>query len=53
MKNEYLEEIWRVREKLAARFNCDLHRIVEYLRKRQEKHADRLVRAPAAPADCT
>ncbi len=50
MKNEYLEEIWRVREKMAARFDYDLHRMVQHLRKGQEKHGDRLVLAPHAPA---
>jgi hypothetical protein len=46
MKNEYLEEIWQVREKLAARYGYDLHRMVQHLRKAQAKHGDRLVRAP-------
>ena len=46
MKNEFLEEIWRVREKLAARFDYDLHRMVVHLQKRQAKHGARLVRAP-------
>ena len=48
MKNEYLEEIWRVREKLAARYGYNLHRMVQHLRRAQAKHGDRLVRAPAA-----
>ena len=46
MKNEFLEEIWRVREKLAARFDYDLHRMVIHLQKEQAKHGARLVRAP-------
>ena len=46
MKNEFLEEIWRVREKLAARFDYDLHRMVVHLQKQQAKHGARLVRAP-------
>jgi hypothetical protein len=46
MKNDLLEEIWRVREKLAARFDYDLHRMVVHLQKAQAKHGDRLVRLP-------
>ena len=46
MKNEFLEETWRVREKLAARFDYDLHRMVLHLQKAQTKHGARLVRAP-------
>lgn len=46
MKNEFLEEIWRVREKLAARFDFDLHRIVVHFQKTQTRHGDRLVHAP-------
>ena len=49
MKNEFLEEIWRVREKLAARFDYDLHRMVVHLQKQQAKHGARLVRAPGHP----
>ena len=46
MKNDVLEEIWRVREKLAARFDYDLHRMVVHLQKAQAKHGSRLVPAP-------
>jgi len=46
MKNDFLEEIWRVRERLAARFDYDLHRMVVHLQKAQAKHAGLLVPAP-------
>ena len=46
MKNDFLEEIWRVREKLAARFDYDLHRMVVHLQKAQSKHRGRIVPAP-------
>jgi hypothetical protein len=49
MKNDFLEEIWRVREKLAARFDYDLHRMVAHLQEAQAKHGDRLVLAPKKP----
>jgi len=41
MKNEFFEEIWRVREKLAARFDYDLHRMVIHLQRQQAKHGAR------------
>jgi hypothetical protein len=46
MKNDFLEEIWQMREKLAARFDYDLHRMVVHLQKAQAKHGRRLVPAP-------
>jgi hypothetical protein len=46
MKNDFLEEIWRVREKQAARFDYDLHRMVVHLQKAQVKHGGLLVSAP-------
>ena len=52
MKNDFLEEIWQVREKLAARFDYDLHRMVVHLQKAQAKHADRLVPAPKKARPC-
>jgi len=49
MKNtvpDYLDEIMRVREKLAARYGYDIHRMVQHLKKVRSKHGKRLVRAP-------
>jgi hypothetical protein len=46
LKNDFLEEIWLVREKQAARFDYDLHRIVVHLQRAQAKNEDRLVRLP-------
>ena len=46
MKNDFLEEIWRVREKLAARYDYDLHRMVVHLQKAQADQGNRLVRRP-------
>jgi hypothetical protein len=46
MKNDFLKEIWRVREKLAARFDYDLHRMVVHLEKEQAKHGSSLVAVP-------
>ncbi len=46
MQNDILEEIWRVRETLAGRFDYDLHRMFVHLQKAQAKHGGRLVLAP-------
>jgi hypothetical protein len=46
MQNDLLEEIWRVREKLAARYDYDLRRMVIHLQKVQAEHGDQLVRRP-------
>ncbi len=46
MKIEYLEEIWKVKEKLAARHGYDIHRMVQHLQKAQAKHGKRLMPAP-------
>jgi hypothetical protein len=46
MKNDILEEIWRVREKQAARYDYDLHRMVVHLQEAQAKHGGRLVPVP-------
>jgi hypothetical protein len=46
MKNDFLEGIWRMRERLAARFDYDLHRMVVHLQEEQAKHGGRLVPAP-------
>ncbi len=46
MKNALLEEVWRVREKLAVRFDCDLHGRVVRLPEQQTRHGARPVRTP-------
>jgi hypothetical protein len=43
-------EVRRVREQLAAKFNYDIHAIVEDLRKRQVSLGARLVRRKLEPA---
>jgi len=42
-------EVRAVREKLAARFNCDIHAIFKDLQERQIKLGDRLVRRERQP----
>jgi hypothetical protein len=49
MKNDLLEEIWRVREKQAARYDYDLHRMVVHLQEAQAKHGGLLVPVPKKP----
>lgn len=46
MKQEYLEEIWRIREQMAARFDYDVDRLLDHLEREQTKLGNRLVAAP-------
>jgi hypothetical protein len=46
MKNEILEEVWRVRDKISAECGYDLKKLVARMRRLEAKHADRLVRLP-------
>ncbi len=41
-----VEEVRRVREEYAKRFNYDVHAIVDDLRKQEQQHVDRLVSFP-------
>lgn len=43
MKTENpIEEIWRIREELAAEEGCDVHTVFEILRREEKKHGDRV-----------
>ena len=42
-----VEEVRRVRQEYAKRFNYDLHAIAADLRKREQEHPERLVSFPA------
>ena len=37
-----IEEIWRIREELAAEEGCDVHTVFEILRREEKKHGDRV-----------
>jgi len=41
-----VEEVRRVREEYAKRFNYDVHAIADDLRKQEQQHPDRLVSFP-------
>jgi hypothetical protein len=41
-----LEEIWAIREKIAAEHGYDLKRLVEHLMEYEKQFADRLVSPP-------
>lgn len=43
MKNEILEEIWRVKDALAAKFNYDVDAIFRDLREREKTSGHRYV----------
>ncbi len=42
-----VEEVRRVREEYAKRFNYDVHAIADDLRKQEQQHPERLVSYPA------
>ena len=46
MKNELLEEVWRVRDKISAECGHDLKRLAARMRRVEAKYADRLARLP-------
>lgn len=41
-----LEEIWAIREKLAAEFDYDLNRMARYHMEYQKQFGDRVIPAP-------
>ena len=45
-----IEEVRRIREEYAKRFNYDLRAIAADLRKREQRHPERLVSFPPKPA---
>jgi|GEM_PF-830521 hypothetical protein len=46
MKNEILEEVWRVRDQISAECGHDLKKLATMLRREEAKYGDRLVRLP-------
>ena len=46
MKNDFLEEIWRVRKQISAECGHDLKKLAAMLRREEAKYGDRLVRLP-------
>ncbi len=52
MKDDSIvDQIHRVREEIAERFDNDLHSICEDARRRQEQSGRKSVKLPARPAD--
>lgn len=43
MKNEILEELWRVKDELAAKHNYDINAMFRDLREREKTSGHRLV----------
>lgn len=37
MKNEILEELWKVKDQVASEHGYDIHRLVNELRKKEKK----------------
>ena len=46
MKNELLEEVWRIRDKISAECGHDLERLAARMKKLEPEYADRLARLP-------
>lgn len=46
-----LEEIWAIRERHAAEFDYDIHKLVQFYREYQKQFGDRLIPAPAHKKD--
>ncbi len=46
MKNEILEEVWRVRDQIAAECGHDLKKLGAMLRLEEVKYGNRLARLP-------
>jgi len=46
MKNEILEEVWRVRDQISAECGHDVKKLAAMLRREEAKYGDRLVRLP-------
>jgi len=44
MKHEILEEVWRIRDQIAAECGHDLKKLAARLRREEAKYGDRLVR---------
>jgi len=56
MKNPILEELWRVKDEIARECECDLNKLAERLRKRQQEEkrqvanfSETQTRNPAGP----
>ncbi len=45
-----VEEVRRIRQEYAKQFDYDIRAIVSNLRKREQRHPERLVSFPAKPA---
>jgi len=45
-----IEEIWRIREEIAAENGYDVDRLFDAMQREQEKYADRLVHHVPRPA---
>jgi len=48
-----LEEIWAIREKIAAEFGYDIHKLGRFYMEYQKRFGDRLVPLPQKSADRT
>ena len=45
-----IEEVWRIRDELAAEEGCDVHTVFEILRREEKKHGERVRPLRETPA---
>jgi len=50
MKNELLEEVWRIRDEIGAECGYDVRRLAVLIRREETKVGKRLVHAPKPSA---
>lgn len=50
MKHEVLEEVWRIRDQIAAECGYDANRLFERIRALEARDKDRVVKPPPRPA---
>jgi hypothetical protein len=43
MKNEILEEVWRVKDEMAKKYDFNIDKMVKGLRKSEKEHKERTV----------
>lgn len=46
MSDEIMEEVWRIKDKIAARYNYDVRALAQDLRKKQKQSGRKVVTLP-------
>jgi hypothetical protein len=43
MGNEILEEVWKIKDEISKRYDCNIDKMVKNLKKAEEGHKERIV----------